>query len=324
MMRVYPITLLLILSALLFAATACGGEAAPAAGDFVTPLSNQVERHEDDHAADEHTHLDPEAITAQLNVVMVPSEMAVGPNRFAVGLFDEEGGLIHDADVHFHYYDLRDPDQAVYESEADARPVQDPEGLTTIYVHDRDFDLAGLWGVEVEVTLPDGSAAKQRLGVEIQEDTASLSPGEQAPPLNTPTLADVGGDLRLLTSAATPNPALHERSLAQALNNGRPTLLLLATPAFCQTRFCGPAYEMVSELQPRYDDRLNFVYSEVFSALPDPAVNGFQPSQAMTAFGLESEPWVYFIDEQGTIAYRLEGLFTADEIEQQLRTRLGL
>ena len=250
--------------------------------------------------------------------------MVVGPNRFAVGLFDEQGNLIHDADVHFHYYDLRDPDKAVYESDADAARVQSPDGQTTIYTHERDFNLPGLWGVEVEAKLPGGGGAKQRIGVEIVEDSTTLSPGDKAPYMHTQVLRDVSMDASQLTSAEEPIPVLHEQSLDGALDNDKPTLLLFATPAFCETRFCGPAYEIVGDLHKEYSEKLNFVYVEVFDGLPDPGISGFQASPGAQAFGIQSEPWVYFIDEEGAIVYRLEGLFTGEEIEQQLRTRFGL
>lgn len=38
----------------------------------------------------------------------------------------------------------------------------------------------------------------------------------------------------------------------------------------------------------------------------------------MAAFGLSTEPWLYLIDAAGTVTYRVEGLFTADEIAHHL------
>ena len=322
-MRVRSLLISGFLLFLLTLVTACGSGGEEDA--FSTPLANEVEPHQEPMEGEGgHTHLDPEELTEKLTVALVPSEMVVGPNRFAVGLFDEQGNLIHDAEVHFHYYDLRDPDKAVYESDADATIVQSPDGETTIYAHERDFDFPGLLGVEVEARLANGRGAKQRLGVEILQDSETLSPGDQTPYMHTKTLSDVGGDAAQLTSAPEPVLALHETSLDAALDNDRPTLLLFATPAFCQTRFCGPAYEMVSGLLPAYKDQLNFVYVEVFDGLPDPGTTGFQPSTSAKAFGIESEPWIYFIDQDGKIVYRLEGLFTSEEIEQQLQKRLGL
>jgi hypothetical protein len=323
MMRTRTLLLNGLLLAMVLAVAACGSGAEDE--EFGTPISNQVEAHEEPMEGEGgHTHLDPEEVTGKISVALVPSEMVVGPNRFAVGLFDEQGNLIPDAEIHFHYYDLRDPERAVYESDADAERIQSPDGQTTIYTHDREFDMAGLWGVEIEAKLANGEAAKQRIGVEILQDSTTLSPGDKAPYIHTPVLNDVGLDASQLTSAQEPLPALHETSLDAAIDNEQPTLLLFATPAFCETRFCGPAYEMVGELHQDYADQLNFVYVEVFAGLPDPAVTGWQATAGAQAFGIQSEPWVYFIDEDGTIVYRLEGLFTAEELEQQLHKRLGL
>ncbi len=320
--RLFARTGRIILMACLFGAAACGSatEDGPA---FEEPLSNTAEPHDDGDAAP-HVHLEPEDVTSALRVTLVPSEMVVGPSRFAVGLFDAGGNLVLDAAVHFHYYDLTDRDNAILESEADAERIVAPDGLTVIFAHDRVFNRAGDWGLEVEARFPDGGAAFESIGFRVAEDTPSLGPGEQAAAIDTPTLADVDGDLSRLTSAASPDPELHRLSLAEALSNDRPTLLLVATPAFCQTRLCGPVYDVASDVHASYADRVNFVYAEAFDGLPNPSTTGFQPSPAMRAFGLESEPWLFFVDPGGTIVYRLEGFWTAGEVERQLQSRLGL
>jgi hypothetical protein len=151
-----------------------------------------------------------------------------------------------------------------------------------------------------------------------------VTPGEKVPAITTPTLNDVNQDLGLLTSARQPEPALYNLSLDQAVTNGQPTLLLFATPEFCQTRFCGPAYDTFIDLQQRYGQQVNFIHVEVFAGLPNPANNGFKLSPPVEAFGLSSDPWLYLIAKNGEVLYRVEGLFTAPEIEQQLRARLAL
>lgn len=315
--------LYLTLMGLGLALAACAGGPPAPAPEFATPLSNQVEAHADE-TGDDHGHLEASQLTGELQVVVVPTELVVGPERFAVGLFDAEGNMIHDASVHFHYYDLSDPQQAVLESEADAYRLQEPEGPTTIYAHQRSFERAGDWGVEVEVRRPDGDAARSRIGFRVAADSDSYTPGERAPALRTPTLADVNQDWTRITSAAEPNLAFYELSLHQALSNGKPTLLLFATPAFCQTRFCGPAYETANSLYQKYGERMNFIHVEVFGGLPDPAANGFKLAATVEAFGLQSDPWAYLIDAEGTVVYRVEGLFGAEELERQAQARLGL
>ncbi len=325
-MNAVPRTFFLILIALVLTVAACGPSPSPDPDEaFATALSNQVEVHQEEPAGEEeHDHLDASELTGAMQVVLVPTELVLGPNRFAVGLFGSDGTMIHDATVHFHYYDLSDPQQAVLESESDAYAVQSTENPTTIYAHERNFDQAGDWGVEVEARLPDGTAARSRVGFQVLADSDSLSPGETVPVLRTPTLADVDQDLTRLTSATEPNLAFYQQSLDRATTSGKPTLLLFATPAFCQTRFCGPAYDIVSSLQQQYADQVNFIHVEVFLGLPNPEESGFKLAPSVEAFGLESEPWAFFIDEQGTIIYRVEGLFTAEELERQLRAYLNL
>lgn len=111
--------------------------------------------------------------------------------------------------------------------------------------------------------------------------------------------------------------------MTEALANARPTVFLLATPAFCQTRFCGPAYEMTGELETKYGDEFNFVHVEVFTGLPNPAENEWEQAPVMAAFGLNTEPWIYLIDRDGTVVYRAEGMFTTAEVERHLQTLLA-
>jgi len=54
------------------------------------------------------------------------------------------------------------------------------------------------------------------------------------------------------------------------------------------------------------------------SDLPDPSTTNWQLAPAMTAFGLSTEPWLFLLDRKGVVIYRVEGLFTADEIEQYI------
>ena len=298
--------------------------AAPA-GDtgFVSPLSNQVAPHAEGEGGD-HEHVVAATATDRVQVVIVPSELVVGPNRFAVGLLDDQGEMIGDADVHFHFVDLTDPRNAIPVGETDAEHLLSPDGDVAIYAHEWDFRQSGGWGVEVQVRWPDGRSAVERVAFTVLDDAASITPGESAPVVDTPTLASAGQDYSRLTSALEPNPAFYTQSLNEAVASGKPTLVLLVTPVFCRTRFCGPAYETTNALYARYGDRMNFIHLEIFSGLPDPAQSGWPIAPAVAAFGVESEPWVYLIDATGTVVYRVEGLFTADEIERELHRLLQL
>ncbi len=301
-------------------------EAALEESIFGQPLSNQVAVHDHaahdhadhDHAAEVETSALSGAETAVLQVVLVPSELVVGPNRMAVGLLDGNKQMIHEADVRFQYYDLTNPDAPLLEQAAAAYPVQSPDGSATLFADDRRFGRAGAWGLAVEASFADGKTAVQRIRFHVGEVGTAVLPGEMAPNIQTPTLADVDGDYSLITSAWEPNPAFYQLSLDDALRNGKPTVLLLATPAFCQTRFCGPSYDIATALEAAYREAVNFVHVEVYSGLPDPSANDWELSPVMNAFGLATEPWVYVMDGTGQVVFRAEGLFTQAEIAAYL------
>lgn len=65
----------------------------------------------------------------------------------------------------------------------------------------------------------------------------------------TPTRAD-------LTTA----PA----GLADATAAERPVMVVVSTPVFCVSRFCGPITDAVQKLARRYGDRMDFVHLEVW------------------------------------------------------------
>ncbi len=294
---------------LVLALVACSSQPNQSPAGFGQPAPNRVAP---------APQKDASAGTPVVQVILVPSELILGANRFAVGLIDPQRGMIHDANVHFRYFDLHDPAKPDVESEADAASLQTPDKESTIYAQEREFTRAGPWGVEVQARLPDGSSIVKRIAFQVVAHSATLKPGDRVPALETRTYKDVNGDLHQLASAPKPNPEFYRMSLAQALTNGKPTMLLFSTPAFCQTRLCGPAYDIATRLEQRFHDQVNFVHIEVYRGLPNPAETNWELDPAMTAFGLQTEPWLYLIDK-GVVAYRVEGLFTEAEVEQHLK-----
>ena len=105
--------LVIVILGLLF--SGCSNQITPTPRtEFEQPLSNKTEdRHKEGEV---HRHIHPEDATAQIQLVLVPSELIVGPNRFAVGIFDQGGDLVHEGDVHLHFYDLGDPSNPTFES----------------------------------------------------------------------------------------------------------------------------------------------------------------------------------------------------------------
>lgn len=297
---------------LLMLVVACGGETAV----LEPPVTAEAEVAPPADSA--FVPLTAAEVTTDMQVILASSELVVGENRFAVGLLNADNEMLHEADVFLRFFDVSDPNAPQLEGEVVATAVSAPDGSVTLYTVSRQFAQAGNWGVEVQARFPDQTAGLQRVSFSVAEGSKALLPGAAAPKVETPTLASRDDDLTLLSTAETPNPAFYELSLAAALANDKPTLLYLGTPAFCSSRVCGPGYDIYNQLFAEWGDKVNFVQVEIFDDLPDPAASGWPLTEVMVAFGLTTEPWLYFIDSEGMIQYRIEGLFGVEEVAQRL------
>lgn len=125
--------------------------------------------------------------------------------------------------------------------------------------------------------------------------------GETLPGFDTPTFDDGRGVDPICTRPGEPCP-FHEITLTEALANGRPTALLIATPGFCQTDVCGPSVEFLIEHGAGRDD-INIVHQEVFaSAAADQSAGEF-PALAplLEAWDVAFEPSLFVTDADGVI-----------------------
>ena len=229
---------------------------------------------------------------------------------------------------------LGSPDQPI---EVEVAPEEDPslvqrspatfdwailEGLG-FYRATFDFDRPGTWLVTVHPAVGD---PLDTILINIGDDSCrapeSAVPcaprvGEPAPALATPTLDDA--ELADLTTDPEPDERLYRLSLDEALSNGRPTVVVFATPAYCSSATCGP---ILTNLKPVIDEHpeVDFVHIEVYTGLRDP---DFAPgpdtvAEAVLAWKLPSEPWVFVTDGDGVITARFEGTMTASELRDSL------
>ncbi len=141
-------------------------------------------------------------------------------------------------------------------------------------------------------------------------------PVNARPAIATDTAATVHGDVSLLTTRVPPEN-MHSVSFSQVLGS-KPVALLFSTPQFCTSRICGPVTDIMVSLQHQYSGRIAFIHQEVY-ANNQPA-KGLRAQ--MKAFHLETEPWLFTIDQRGRIAARLEGAFGVNEARQALQAAL--
>ena len=318
-----PRSLLILTAGVGIILAACGGSSESKEEAAVTTTAATAAR-----AAEQKTGFAP---------VVAASELAVGQNRFLLGIIDQATGQpVPDATVHFRFFTLQG-NQGTLRSEADARfiaPARDAgiagviqhrhadgsmhphaniEADVGVYMARVTFDQPGPWGVEASYTTRDGTEGKLTTRFEVLPQPTTPAIGSQAPRTKNPTARDVR-DLSQIDSAVEPVAALHQESVADALAAGKPTLVAFITPGYCSTRFCGPAYEVVKKLIPTYGDKAALIHIEVWK---DP-INKV-PADAVTEWRLKSEPYIFVVDRNGVITDKFEGPVSLAELDEALR-----
>ncbi len=241
-------------------------------------------------------------------------------DRFGFGLFDVGGEQILDAEV------------AIY---AAAGPTGKPigpfparvESLATepefvaqsaasddaevVYVSEVPFDRPGEWRLVAMVRQPDGLVATLLPSVVVGDYRDIPDVGDRAPSVKTPTAEEVGGDLASIDTRVPPT-TMHEEDLADVLGK-KPVVLLFATPALCQSRVCGPVTDITEQVKAAHEgEDIAFIHMEIYTD------NEFGPDNLrpqVKAYGLPTEPWLFVIDRNGDVAERIEGAFSAGELE---------
>ncbi len=258
--------------------------------------------------------------------ILASSEIAQGRNRFLFGLTDRAGKLVAapDVEVRLRFYDDgADPEAVAFEAES--RFLWTIEGERGLYAADVTFPSAGRWGTRFDVTFPDGTEETVRVDYDVRETTSTPPLGGPAPSVDTPTAADVGGDLALISTDGEPVEQLYRLSIEDALSAGEPFVVAFVTPAFCQTATCGPTLEKVKEVANNNPD-IDFIHVEPYlMAMQD---EGLQPvlgedgllqsAPWTTAWGLLSEPFVAVVDGDGNVTAKFEGAITTEELEEAL------
>jgi hypothetical protein len=175
-----------------------------------------------------------------------------------------------------------------------------------VYVADVVLDQPGAWNA---LALTGGRRVAFALDVGKQPKAPVV--GAAAPRAPSPTRADTLGVKPICTRK--PQCPLHDISLADVIGTGRPVAALFATPALCQSQYCGPVLDELLDLRAPFTDAITFVHVEIYSSN-----KGATLAPTVEAWGLPSEPWLYTIDGAGTIVGRLDGAFAGDEMRAQL------
>ncbi len=251
---------------------------------------------------------------AELTPVLASSELALGRNRFAIGLIDAQNQPITSGQVHIEFFKI-DRQTAEKRSEADAVFRALELQSKGIWVAATNFDVIGPWGGQVTLTPTSAQPKVARLNFDVRDHFSAPGYGDPAPRSASLTLPDVGGDASKLCTNQPPC-GLHDLSIAGALQPAqKPLVVAFATPAFCTSALCGPELGTVLKLRDGYSDRVNFVHVEIYEY----PFEQQKTAKTVDEWHLPSEPWVFMVDRDGVVRDRFEGSAPLEELEPAVK-----
>ena len=200
---------------------------------------------------------------------------------------------------------------------ADARGVYQADGMR--------FEQSGIWRVTISTDVAGMGPLTLESTFAVQERNTLPAPGDRALRSDNLTLASKGVEPVAIDSRAqddepVPDPELHRWTIADAVAQHRPALVLFSTPVYCLSQFCGPDAEALAQLAKDFEDRAVFIHIEIWNLFTqEEKILNEVPADWLYRNGDLTEPWLYLIGDDGRIADRWGPLFDVDEVASQLQ-----
>ena len=189
-----------------------------------------------------------------------------------------------------------------------------------LYVTKLTFDQPGEWTIRATTLGNDGLPKKATLSFEVPEETHAPSVGEPAIPSRSRTTEDVER-LSQLTTGSMQDEDLYQVSIADAIQSRLPTVIVMASPAFCINAVCGPQVEVLRDLKNEFSGQANFIHVDYYDN-PEEIQGDLGRavlSPVAREWRLPSAEWSFVIDRDGVISGRFEGFTPLEELRQALK-----
>jgi len=298
------------------------------------------------------------AASGDYSGVVITTDVTTGPNRFAVGVLNQDG-VVLGADVSLTFLKRTSDTEATVRFQSttdyvelerfiinDKTGEKATTGATGAYVTQAEFDETGGWAIQITGSTKDGDEIGPiNLAFEVQSPEQTLNVGDPAPKSRQTIASDVA-DITEIDSMKPPD-SMHDLTIADAVTSGVPTVILFGTPAFCETQVCGPVMEAIMlPLYDRYGGQANFIHVEPYfletlrsgaglCAVPAFNINfaragvaeGPGPCPSLTeeellaageSWNQRIEPIIFVVDSQGNIAGKFEAVAGLEEVEDLL------
>jgi hypothetical protein len=201
------------------------------------------------------------------------------------------------------------------------RGVYEAEGVT--------FDQPGLWQVTLTATI-DGTDQTLEATFPVSAKSQIPAPGQRALRSDNLTIRSKDVPKAAIDSMAEggngiPDLELHRWTIADAIAQHHPALVLFGTPAHCTSQFCGPEVTELQRLAGRFPDRAVFIHIEIwkdYNASPQ-VMNKTAADWLLRTLSdgtpVMYEPWLYLIGSDGMIVRRWGPLFDTNEVSAALQ-----
>lgn len=188
------------------------------------------------------------------------------------------------------------------------------------------FDRPGLWSLQVA-----GKNRARSFTAEAHFQVAAepqvVAVGEAAPVATNPLPGSPGVPAAAIDSRAddrgVPDTELHRVTVADALSAARPLMVVVSTPVYCISRFCGPITDTINQLAAQYGDQMNFIHLEVWADFERKRIN---ESAGQWIYRHDrsdaNEPWVFVISASGTVAERFDNVATELDLQKAITRQI--
>ncbi len=272
-------------------------------------------------ASDTIISSDQQAGGPDYSAIIINRDHAVGQNRIVFGIVDRETVPVPaEGSEVAAYFLVPNEDTRELKDSVSAKFVSWPTAEGGVFVAEVDLDTAGFYTLDVNFTSTDGRPVFAQASFTVYETPSTPAIGDPAPASMTHTAA-TADDISHISSSPDPDLDLYELSIHEALQQGKPLVVVFATPAFCVSATCGPQVGELSKVKDKLGDQANYIHVEVFE---NPhLLEGTRPTidrvvAAVNEWGLPTEPWTFIIDSQGLVYAKFEQFTPASEIEAKL------
>ena len=275
-----------------------------------------------------------EAFDPEAQPVLLNSALAVGENRLTFGFFRSDTSLILEASGSVWIYRLDESRRGAFvgsyelqraafsqqtdHKHADGSTHVHEDELVAVFHANVDFDRTGDWGAELDAEI---EGERRRLRVQpfnVLDRTPEPQVGDALPESPHLTLRDTD-DITVVSSMAEPIPELNELTVAEAVATGKPVLVAIATPAYCESRFCGPLMEaVVVPLWEEFGGEVQFVHVEPYELEEVRATGRLVAIPLLEDWQLQTEPWIFIAARGGAVTAKFEGVASLEDVRAAL------